>query len=411
VREEVLRQELAQASGRPRWEWRDKETWRQFRATLQAKLWDAHDTGASEVTLDVDGEPFSVEPRTRAVRRPNGLASEVRVLSVERPLHWDIPGHLGGFSRTALNSETHDQYRHIEARFFETTRTDMYQIVRVELIRNDRLWERFCNTRQIFESNLNGKSNEKLLFHGTREEHINSITRHGFLRDFNQNAAYGRGTYFAKNAAYSLAERYTPPNTKGERFIILSRVLVGEVCRGKSGMTVPDEKPKGQVLYESMVDSLAAPTVHILSAGSDGQSYPEFVVTFKQLTPVRFKLKGFSTKNSEYNTVRYNGEYRCQGPTVNGMPAFKHVKLAVWICFISSIHKWALQLEPGKGKANWFRGSTLNVGKNGQYSATCAPWLKETRWRQIVGSKTLGGKKSWSWEDAPVVVEDIIMES
>ena len=68
-----------------------------------------------------------------------------------------------------------------------------------------------------------GGANEMLLFHGTKEANLDSITRHGFLRDYNEVSAYGKGSYFAKNASYPLAEQYTEPNAKGERFMLLTR--------------------------------------------------------------------------------------------------------------------------------------------------------------------------------------------
>eukprot|EP00658_Telonema_sp_P-2_P030328 TRINITY_DN22924_c0_g1_i4.p2 TRINITY_DN22924_c0_g1~~TRINITY_DN22924_c0_g1_i4.p2 ORF type:complete len:111 (-),score=22.42 TRINITY_DN22924_c0_g1_i4:704-1036(-) len=104
-----------------------------------------------------------------------------------------------------------------------------------------------------------GDANERHLFHGTQESHLESITRHGFLRDFNAKSAYGKGSYFARDASYSIAERYTPPNGFFSCVMLVTKVLLGESCRGRSNMTIPAEKPNGLGLFESMVDDLDKP--------------------------------------------------------------------------------------------------------------------------------------------------------
>ena len=35
------------------------------------------------------------------------------------------------------------------------------------------------------------------------------------------------------------------------------------------------------IMHESMVDNLADPSVYVLSAGSDNQAYPEFLITLR----------------------------------------------------------------------------------------------------------------------------------
>ena len=47
------------------------------------------------------------------------------------------------------------------------------------------------------------------LFHGTSAENLANIANQGFLRDYNQASALGKGTYFARDAAYSASTRYS----------------------------------------------------------------------------------------------------------------------------------------------------------------------------------------------------------
>ena len=100
----------------------------------------------------------------------------------------------------------------------------------------------------------------------------------GFLRDYNTTSAFGKGTYFARDSAYSLQPKYAVPNARGEQVLLLSRVLVGDPCVGSNSMTTPKLKQPGGTYHESMVDRLFNPRVFVLSTGSDNQAYPEFVL-------------------------------------------------------------------------------------------------------------------------------------
>jgi hypothetical protein len=126
--------------------------------------------------------------------------------------------------------------------------------------------------------------NERWLWHGTDKASIPLILANGFLRDFNTRGAHGKGVYFARQATYSLSPTYSKidPNT-GEHYLLLCRVLMGEACVGSSGMERPTQKPNSSAMHESMVDRLPVEQsqIVVLSAGSDKQAYPEFVLKFQ----------------------------------------------------------------------------------------------------------------------------------
>ena len=144
-----------------------------------------------------------------------------------------------------------------------------------------------CKRQELVEvePKLPSGVNERWLWHGTSGGLINSIAENGLLRDYNSVSLYGRGTYFAKNAEYSLNPRYTPDEPDGTCNLLLCRVLLGESCTGKQGMERPDTKPGSSRLYESMVNSRSDPTIFVLSAGSDNQCYPEFLLKLRVRRP------------------------------------------------------------------------------------------------------------------------------
>ena len=125
---------------------------------------------------------------------------------------------------------------------------------------------------------------ERWLWHGTDKGTVPSILANGFLRDFNERGAYGRGVYFASQASYSLSSAYARPDpATGDQFLLLVRVLVGAACVGRSSMERPSPKPGSVELHDSMVDSMHNAKIFVLSAGSDNRAYPEFVLCVQKV--------------------------------------------------------------------------------------------------------------------------------
>ena len=100
----------------------------------------------------------------------------------------------------------------------------------------------------------------------------------GFLRDFTATAVYGDGTYFARDARYSLQSQYATKNDDGEQTLFLNRVCVGEPCVGRSGMKIPTQKAGKPTLHDSLLNDLADPFIFVLSAGSDAQAFAESIL-------------------------------------------------------------------------------------------------------------------------------------
>ena len=112
--------------------------------------------------------------------------------------------------------------------------------------------------------------NEVHWFHGTKEENITKIAMEGFDPAFNKASAYGKGTYFAKNASYS--NSYMVPNSQGISFMFLCDVLMGKPCMGTSNLQIETN------LYHSAVDNFQTPTI-LVSPFADA-AYPKYIVAF-----------------------------------------------------------------------------------------------------------------------------------
>jgi poly [ADP-ribose] polymerase 10/14/15 len=155
------------------------------------------------------------------------------------------------------------------------------QVLSVSVLQDPLKWRAYHTKKGNLERKLAGGANERRAFHAGAEASVASIATNGFLREYNTVSQYGKGTYFARDAAYSAADRYSPANANGEKFMFLARVLLGEPCVGNQGMTQPDAKPGCSELHDSIVDATQDPRIMVLSAGSDEHAYAEFLVKFK----------------------------------------------------------------------------------------------------------------------------------
>ena len=212
----------------------------------------------------------------RAIRRYNGtrLLYGFPGSYQETPSYWN----LASDETVSLKQDT-PLWREVESMLLQTI-DNRRRILAITLVCKRNMFKLYQAKKDAFADKL-GKSceGERWLWHGTQETNVQPILDSGFLRDMNSASAFGKGTYFARDSAYSLQPKYAVPNARGEQVLLLSRVLVGDPCVGSNSMTTPKLKQQpGGTYHESMVDRLFNPRVFVLSAGSDNQAYPEFVL-------------------------------------------------------------------------------------------------------------------------------------
>ncbi|XP_020792036.2 LOW QUALITY PROTEIN: protein mono-ADP-ribosyltransferase PARP14-like [Boleophthalmus pectinirostris] len=152
-------------------------------------------------------------------------------------------------------------------------------IISIERVQNPTLWKNYQIKKKEMDTKNQGKSNEKVLFHGTGANSIDLINKQGFNRSYAgaQAAMYGNGSYFAVDPAYS-ARGYSKPDNKGHKRLYVALVLVGEFTRGQAGMITPPAKSNPSDLYDSVTDQVPNPTMFIIF--NDVQAYPQYLITF-----------------------------------------------------------------------------------------------------------------------------------
>ncbi|CAM9939054.1 unnamed protein product [Pylaiella littoralis] len=145
-------------------------------------------------------------------------------------------------------------------------------VMKVQHIWNSFLWEHYAQNAKTI-------GNECMLFHGARDEAINTIMREGFekrLAGSTNGATYGQGCYFARDA--SLAARYMASYPSFGQ-MIMAKVLVGEHTKGNSSMLVPPKIASTERHYDTTSNHDLSPS--LIVTYKDWQAYPMYLITFE----------------------------------------------------------------------------------------------------------------------------------
>ena len=143
-------------------------------------------------------------------------------------------------------------------------------ILFVEKVHNEFLQKKH---EELYENikDKRGYCNRMELFHGTNAVAIDSIINSGLLVGYNKCAAYGKGSYFARNASYSF--NYMHPVTGDEvTYMFLCDVLVGNYKTYGSNQQIDT------VNYDNSVDNMKTPTIVVTP--HDYGSLPIYIIAF-----------------------------------------------------------------------------------------------------------------------------------
>ncbi|XP_062050771.1 protein mono-ADP-ribosyltransferase PARP11 isoform X4 [Lepus europaeus] len=216
--------------------------------------------------------------------------------AIPMPTHWENVNTEVPYQLISLHNQTHE-YNEVANLFGKTM--DRNRIKRIQRIQNLDLWEFFCRKKaQLKKRRGVPQINEQMLFHGTSSEFVEAICIHNFDWRINgiHGALFGKGTYFARDAAYS--SRFCKDDIKhGNTFQIhgvslqqrhlfrtyksmfLARVLIGDYINGDSKYMRPPSKDGSYVnLYDSCVDDTWNPKIFVVFDAN--QIYPEYLIDF-----------------------------------------------------------------------------------------------------------------------------------
>ncbi|XP_062374300.1 protein mono-ADP-ribosyltransferase PARP12 isoform X2 [Sardina pilchardus] len=285
------------------------------------------------------------------------------------PTHWDKAQTPDtGYKRVSLPSGT-NEYNRMVALFNTTMRG--FNIVSIERIQNKALWEVFQWQKDLMKKNNSGRNVvEKELFHGTDSKYVDAICHNNF--DWRicgtHGTAYGKGSYFARDAKYS--HSYT--NLSPTRILFVCRVLVGDFTRGHTSYLRPPSKGSGDtVFYDSCVDSLLDPSIYVIFERH--QVYPEYLIKYEERAESVLSPHTIRPANNKplpvsrtTNTVRALSSARPAVPLRSSIISSRNASAA------------ALKVRPTPASLHQSQQQTTPPGRVQPYSQSLASAAKQT---------------------------------
>ncbi|XP_073892234.1 protein mono-ADP-ribosyltransferase PARP12 isoform X2 [Macaca fascicularis] len=193
------------------------------------------------------------------------------------PDYWDssaLPDP--GFQKITLSSSS-EEYQKVWNLFNRTL--PFYFVQKIERVQNLALWEVYQWQKGQMQKQNGGKAvDERQLFHGTSAIFVDAICQQNF--DWRvcgvHGTSYGKGSYFARDAAYS--HHYSKSDTQTHT-MFLARVLVGEFVRGNASFVRPPAKEgRSNAFYDSCVNSVSDPSIFVIF--EKHQVYPEYLIQY-----------------------------------------------------------------------------------------------------------------------------------
>jgi len=283
------------------WKFKDQHQWHPFESELSSRIDQCFITELKEVAYYTNGHHYILYfPEWKQVNVASGTTREVARYERELDQQMPKPLTLVDSSRVKqllniLSSSyppywTHDQIQQgmtspflvecvqkdpqysIVNQLMASDIKSVESIVKVYKVINPVQYFRYTHWCDLLK--LKQQVEEQYVFHGTKECTTESIIKHGFKYRFNGRHNYGRGTYFAANARYSLDPLFAVPNSQGNQFLFISRYCIGTPVLGTSNLF-----PSTDESYHTAVDNLSTPKIFV--SFHDDQSYPEFMVVVK----------------------------------------------------------------------------------------------------------------------------------
>ena len=238
---------------------------------------------------EVAGRVATLEQQRAEVERQRAEVESAERRRCGLPAHWSSTGAGAAGAAGAAASATvvplaasDPEYQTAVWRFEATCRDKT--VVGVARVQHPGLWHSYAAYRDFTVAPVNDdEPNELQLFHGTDADVVGKLVTGAnqcFNRAYTTAHRYGKGVYFARDASYSAAPRYSTPDGQGVQRMFLARVAVGSFVVGQQDLVdAPPRDAGAQLLYDSVVDRVDDPAVYVVFR--DYAAYPEYLITFR----------------------------------------------------------------------------------------------------------------------------------
>eukprot|EP00485_Elphidium_margaritaceum_P015625 CAMPEP_0202731254 /NCGR_PEP_ID=MMETSP1385-20130828/187054_1 /ASSEMBLY_ACC=CAM_ASM_000861 /TAXON_ID=933848 /ORGANISM="Elphidium margaritaceum" /LENGTH=1201 /DNA_ID=CAMNT_0049397547 /DNA_START=241 /DNA_END=3846 /DNA_ORIENTATION=- len=287
------------------WQWNDSGTvWKSYdygtNKALEALNINGNYTfacGANNQTYKItklsSDKGTQINTKTNVSRPARRTKIERKLNGTEYPEWWNQEGIIEGTEPGSTSDHTYAKpkletldmtkspAKDVIQRFNQTgmSARRQFRVIKVESVENQMLFDQYSNIRSIIQKRV-GKDNlnERDLFHGTKDENVMStVQQEGFRKEFNQTAAYGKGTYFARDASYSVS--FSACNDSGVYKMFQCKVICGQSHIGNRNFELKSWPKKADgFIYDSLVNNVANPSIYVIH--DDARVYPMFVIHF-----------------------------------------------------------------------------------------------------------------------------------
>ena len=190
------------------------------------------------------------------------------------PEEWEVPQEENIVVKSVQKGSA--EWCHVENKWKETM---SQPIKKIERIQNKWQWNHYCLSQRRIKDKNNGQDNELWLFHGTRYNKPSDIytSEKGFDFRFSHAGLWGNGSYFAKNASYSL--KYAFNLDKNNKQMFFARVITGISIKMSQDKTLrmPPCKCDGD-RYDSVKGYVSGSDIYVVY--EHDKSYPAYLITF-----------------------------------------------------------------------------------------------------------------------------------
>jgi len=230
-----------------------------------------------------------------------------KLLSGNAPAIWHPPPSQYGQQGTVLVDITQEdgEWSAVEEEMQSTIREhrdqghaggifSSYNLIKIQKIRNTKLWEKYSHRRREVAEENHNQSNERMLFHGS--PFLQAIAQKGFdERHAYIGGMFGAGIYFAEHSSksnqyvYGIGGGTGCPQHKDrscyqcQRQLLLCRVALGKSFLQFSAMKMAHSPPgHHSVVGRPSVGGLSFPE-YVVYRGE--QAYPEYLITYQIVKP------------------------------------------------------------------------------------------------------------------------------
>ncbi|XP_032637781.2 protein mono-ADP-ribosyltransferase TIPARP-like [Chelonoidis abingdonii] len=301
--------------------WLDETNWKEYEEPISQEIINAFESGLQSYSFSHEGQQYTLDlknliqtnstteqkssiqcrpayhapidmvPHLRTL--PNGCKGHLNPYASSIPGEDPTDGYSGPYPASWIScppegltyvqceiAPSEAVYRTVYTLFHKSLSEDTFLVLGIYRIRQEYLWQKYSSQKEIMSRGLSTEEKKQLeqhLFHGTSADSKNSICQMGFdPRLSGQHlAAFGKGSYFAKNAQYS--NGFCTACKAGLRYMFLAKVLVGKSAVGNASYCQPPTIRSNGPPFDSCVDSTSS--IYVIFNSS--QSYPYFLICYK----------------------------------------------------------------------------------------------------------------------------------